>query len=154
MSCSRRSKPLRCSYLAVSHTHRQQIEACSESQQSANYTAHPILNLAVTKQQLQEPDLTLTLPFTDNMVAPSICIHLADWMSTNAFEVVCFEPEATRELTYIRFGIVQFNVMQNHAVWECKQISKLLKGESSMLTVQPFHQAAALLVDFMNMHFR
>lgn len=106
------------------------------------YVAHPSLNLAVTKQQLQEPDLSLTLPFMDNM-APSICICLADWMLQNTFEVVCFEPEATQELMYIRWGILRFKVMQSNGVWGYKQDGKLLQGKISALTVQPFHQAAA-----------
>lgn len=55
---------------------------------------------------------------------------------------------------YIRWGMVQFNMMDNNGVWEGRQVSKLLKRKRSTLTVQPFHQAAALLVDFMNVHYR
>ena len=138
--------PSSISYTSTADQGYQQVTAKRE-----DYAAHPSLNLAVTKEQFKEPDLSLTLPFT---VAPSICIFQADWMSRSTFEVVCFEPEATKELMYIRWGMMQFNMMHNNCVWECRQVSKLLKGQSSTLTIQPFHQAAALLVNFMNAHFR
>lgn len=64
-------------------------------------------------------------------------------MLQNTFEVVCFEPEATQELMYIRWGILRFKVMQSNGVWGYKQDGKLLQGKISALTVQPFHQAAA-----------
>ena len=121
------------------------------------YMAHASLKLAVTKDQLQhlqEPELSLTLPFVDGMVAPSICIYLTDWMLGNTFVVVCFVPEATEELTYKNFGMVNFNLRQNNGVWKYTQVGKLLQGENCMLTVQPFCQAAALLGHFMNLHFR
>ena len=121
------------------------------------YMAHASLKLAVTKQQLQhlqEPELVLALPFMDNMVAPSICIFLTDWMLGKRFEVVCFVPEATEELMYKYWGMVTFNLRQNNGVWKYTQVNELLQGETCKLTVQPFCQAAALLVDFMNLHVR
>lgn len=67
--------PSSISYTSTADKGYQQVTAKRE-----DYAAHPSLNLAVTKEQVKEPDLSLTLPFTDNMVAPSICIFQADWM--------------------------------------------------------------------------
>ena len=77
---------------------------------------------------------------------------MEDWMSDHTFEVVCFEPEASSELMYIRSGMMKYKVTRQDGEWQCRKVDRLLKGKTSTLTAKPFNQAAATLVDFMNLH--
>ncbi len=142
--------PLSVAYSSASEDSLQRLVVRRDS-----YLAHPQIDLALAKELRKEPELSLTVAYTDTLIAPSICIYPDDWRSDKTFEVVCFEPELTQDLQYIRWGLLKCQAMQDaDGVFGYRQVDKLLKGKASMLNLAPFQAAAALFIDLLNSEFR